>query len=315
MNPFARDINVQAFDALHDQPELWREAMHTLAAQHGGGPVQPMTSGTVLVALLGNDRVLKLYPPFLQDHFAFEEAALAHLHGRLSVPTPQCLATGSYAGWPYLLMSQLHGTPLTDLWPTLTEPQRCHVLQEVGALAAQVHALPLGNMARLAKPWPAFVQQQRSAVVARQQRTGLPAHLLAQVPAFVQGALPTSPDVMLTGEYTPMNLLVTRGETGWRLSGMYDFGDGMVGPREYDWLGPLCFLAAGNAARCAAFFRGVAQAADVSTNLNLSASLQQQLLRLLLLHRYSNLPAQIAMPGWQQCQRLEDLGAAIWPRA
>jgi hygromycin-B 7''-O-kinase len=311
LSPFTPDISVQAFDALHDQPQLWREAIHTLARQHGGGPVQQMTSGTVLVALLGSERVLKLYPPFLQDHFAFEEAALLHLRGhvqeRLRVPTPQLLASGRFEGWPYLLMTQLQGAPLTDCWPTLPELQRCQVLREIGALAAQVHALPLGVMATLAQPWPVFVQHQRSGAVARQHRTGLPPHLLAQVPDFVQGTLPTSPAVMLTGEYTPMNLLVHTTEHGCTLSGMFDFGDGLVGPREYDWLGPLCFLAAGSASRCAAFAAGA--------GFTLSAQLQQQLLRLLLLHRYSNLAAQIACPGWQQCQRLEDLGALIWPIA
>jgi hypothetical protein len=34
---------------------------------------------------------------------------------------------------------------------------------------------------------------------------------------------------------------------------------------------------------------------------------------MLLLHRYSNLPAQIAHPGWQQAATFEDLAASIWP--
>jgi aminoglycoside phosphotransferase (APT) family kinase protein len=50
---------------------------------------------------------------------------------------------------------------------------------------------------------------------------------------------------MLTGEFTPFNLLAE----GAQLSGMIDFGDGLVGPREYDWLGPLCFFVEGQATR------------------------------------------------------------------
>ncbi|MBK9682361.1 MAG: phosphotransferase, partial [Betaproteobacteria bacterium] len=60
------------------------------------------------------------------------------------------------------------------------------------------------------------------------------------------------PEVILTGEYTPFNLLYQ----GGKLSAMFDFGDGLVGPREYDWLGPMCFLAAGDASRLDAFFDG-----------------------------------------------------------
>jgi hypothetical protein len=44
----------------------------------------------VLVALLGRELVLKMYPPFLRDHFEFERAMLGHLQGRLSLPTPRC---------------------------------------------------------------------------------------------------------------------------------------------------------------------------------------------------------------------------------
>jgi hygromycin-B 7''-O-kinase len=58
---------------------------------------------------------------------------------------------------------------------------------------------------------------------------------------FLQGPVPEGPDVILTGEYTPFNLL----HQGGGLSALFDFGDGLVGPREYDWLGPMCFLAAG----------------------------------------------------------------------
>ncbi|MDP3611814.1 MAG: aminoglycoside 3'-phosphotransferase/choline kinase family protein, partial [Rubrivivax sp.] len=245
--------------------------------------------------------VIKLYPPFLRDHFAFEQAALAHLGGRLQVPTPELLASGERDGWPFLVMTQLAGEPLTAVWPTLDEGQKCKLLESLGSLAAQVHTLPLGDLRTLAQPWESFIQAQRQRCVQRQTRTGLPAHLLARLDTFLQGDLPTGPDVILTGEHTPMNLLAH----GGRLAGMFDFGDGLVGPAAYDWLGPLCFLTAGHADRCPAFFSGYGVQPD--------AAARQSLLRLLLLHRYSNLPAQIAMPQWQQAGSFEELAALIWP--
>ncbi len=36
-------------------------------------------------------------------------------------------------------------------------------------------------------------------------------------------------------------------------------------------------------------------------------------MRLLLLHRYSHLQAQVAVAGWQQAANLEALAAMIWP--
>ena len=294
-------ITASALDSLHDDLPAWRGPIERLAQGLGDGPVVQMASGTVLVALLGRTRVLKLYPPFLRDHFGFEQAALARLGGRLAVPTPQLLKAGELDGWPWLLMTQLAGEPLTAHWAGLPEGQKCALLASLGALAAQVHALPVADMAARAPAWPDFLAGQRARCRARQQRTGLPAHLLAQLDTFLAGPLPQGPDVILTGEYTPMNLLVQAGQ----LSGMFDFGDGLVGPREYDWLGPLAFLAAGHAGRCRAFFDGYGVLPDAADRL--------ALMRLLLLHRYSHLPAQIAHPGWQQAPSFEALVTLIWP--
>ena len=296
-----RDISVVDFDRLHDDPGAWRAVIESIARGHCSEPVVQMTEGTVLVALLGRTQVLKLYPPFLRDHFEFECAALARLGGRLPVRTPELLATGAHDGWPWLLMTQLAGEPLTTVWPGLPEAQKCALLSELGALAAQAHALPVGELSGHAPRWADFIATQRLLCAGRQQRTGLPPHLLHQLGEFLQGDLPQGPDVILTGEYTPMNLLAQQG----RLSGMFDFGDGLVGPREYDWLGPLCFLAASSGRRCAAFLAGYGATMD--------AAMRLALMRLLLLHRYSNLPAQIAVPDWQRSESFEELAAVVWP--
>ncbi|MFO1337291.1 MAG: phosphotransferase [Burkholderiaceae bacterium] len=304
--PLPERIDPRAFDELHDEPARWREVVASIAAEHSAAPMRPASEGTVLVGLVGDEIVVKLYPPFLRDHFVFEQAMLARLHGRLSVPTPRLLASGEREGWPYLVMTQLAGEPMTRAWPLLPEREKCRVLAAIGRLAAEVHALPVGSQAALAPEWPAFLSGQRARCWQRQQRTGLPAHLLDRVQAFVAGPVPEGPAVLLTGEYTPMNLLHGGAGAEAGLAGMYDFGDGLVGPREYDWLGPLSFLAAGHAARCDAFMDGYGAGAWRPQ--------RQALLRMLLLHRYSHLPVQLAScPGWDQAPSFEALAEAIWP--
>lgn len=298
-------IDWTAFDALQSDPERWREVIAAIAAPyalaHAPATVRPTTAGSVLVALVGQALVVKLYPPFLRDHFEFEREALSRLHGLLGVPTPRLVDAGQRDGWPYLVMTQLAGASLLDTWPTLDETHKCSALLAIGKLAAEVHALAPGSLCALAPDWPVFLENQRKHCLQRQQRTGLPAHLLAGLEAFIAGEVPAGPAVILTGEYTPMNLL--HGPGG--IAGMYDFGDGLVGPREYDWLGPLTFLASGSAPRCRAFFEGYGATPDAEQRLSL--------LRLLLLHRYSNLGAQIACPGWQQAPSFEALALLIWP--
>ena len=303
------DIGVAEFDALHDEPARWRGIVEAIAARYSAAPVTQPEDGTALVALVGRELVVKLYPPFLRDHCEFEAAVLQRLHGRLGVPTPALVDRFEHQGWPGHVMTQLPGTPLDRAWPGLDEPNRRALLAAIGRLAAEVHALPVQGIATLAPTWPDFIERQRAGCLRRQTRTGLPAHLLAQLEAFVAGPLPTGPDVILTGEYTPFNLLVAPTPSGaMALCGMFDFGDGLVGPAAYDWLGPLCFLAAGDRARREALMAGYGAAQEADW-----PALRVDLLRLLLLHRYSALKAQIACPGWQQAADFHALAALIWP--
>lgn len=293
-----------SFNPLHDDPAAWRAAIEALAQELGAPPgsVRQESEGSVLVARLGRERVLKIYPPFLRDHFEFEHAMLQLLHGRLRVPTPQLLQSGERDGWPFLLMTQMAGEPLTATWPRMSEAERCALLHELGVLAAAVHTLPVGAAAAAAAPrWPEFITTQRERCLQRQQRTGLPPHLLEQLARFIEGPLPEGPAVLLTGEYTPFNLFTL----GHRLSAMFDFGDGLVGPREYDWLGPQCFLVAGHRARSVAFMQGYGVPVDTA--------MSHALLRLLLLHRYSNLEVQVKAEGWREAASFEALAALMWP--
>lgn len=300
--PLPVNPGVEAFDALQEAPERWMDVVAALGARHSRAPAVAAGDGTVLVALLGQQQVIKVYPPFLRGHFAFERAMLEHLDGRLSLPTPRLLASDEHEGWPYLVMTQLAGTPLDRVWPELSQRERCAVLHDIGRLMAEVHALPMGPLPTLAPRWDDFLQAQGARCLARQQRTGLPAHLLAGLDTFLQGPVPAGPDVLLTGEYTPFNLM----HQGGALSAMFDFGDGLVGPREYDWLGPMCFLAAGDGSRLDALFDGY-------QGRPFDRRQREALLRLLLLHRYSHLKAQIALTGWQAAPDFTTLTQWIWP--
>lgn len=301
MTTFPRDIDPAGLDRLQEDPAAWQAPMEALVrAQGWQGPWRPAGEGTVLVALLGREQVLKCYPPFLCDHAAFERGLLARLDGRLSLPTPRLLASGEQAGWTWIRMSQLPGTLLLARWPLMDEAARLALLRRLGALVAELQALAPGEQAALAPDWPAFLARQRRACADRQRRTGLPAHLLAQLSDFLDGPLPDGPDRVLTGEFTPMNLLVDEADA---LAGLFDFGDGLIGPAAYDWLGPLCFLCAGQADRVRAFEAGLGQALPPP----------EPMLRLLLLHRYSHLPAQLAgLPGWAAAPDLAFLARQLF---
>jgi hygromycin-B 7''-O-kinase len=115
--------------------------------------------------------------------------------------------------------------------------------------------------------------------------------------------------VVLTGEYTPENLLMTRHAGAWRVSGLIDFGDVMIGFNEYDLLGPGTFLVSGDALRLRELLVGFGYGDP-----HPSSGLSQRLMRMLLLHRFSDLHSQVKIDGWQDRVRdLDELEALLWP--
>ena len=129
------DLGIADFDALQEDSERWIGVVAALGARYSSAPAVPAGEGTVLVALLGRELVLKLYPPFMRDHFAFECGMLGHLQGRLSLPTPRLVDSAEHAGWPYLVMTQLPGTTLDRVWPTVSLRQVC--MKSIAVLAKE----------------------------------------------------------------------------------------------------------------------------------------------------------------------------------
>lgn len=245
-------------DLLHDDYARWRPMAEGLATRHAlvGESVRALDAVTVILVLIGSRAVFKLYPPFLRDHYSFECAALrmlaAGIAPPLPIPVPRLLAVGAEQDWPWLLMTQLTGEVLAPHRNGLAKSDKCALLNAIGRLMAALHAQAFGRVRTLMPvavcqgDWAAFITGQRTACPARQQRTGLPTHLLDQLDGFIAGPVPMlAPEalVLLTGEYTPMNLLIDP-QSPSRLSGIFDFGDGLAGARKMDWLGPLVFFAA-----------------------------------------------------------------------
>jgi hygromycin-B 7''-O-kinase len=92
----------------------------------------------------------------------------------------------------------------------------------------------------------------------------------------------------------------------WHISGLIDFGDARVGFGEYDLLGPGTFLASGDPHRVHALWHGFGGAS--------TRGLGRRLMRMLLLHRHSDLRVQVSLAGWESRARdLDELEALLWP--
>ena len=307
--------NFKSYKAWRADTSQWLPVALDIAHGHGLSTASPhvFSTGTNLVIGLGDELILKLFPPFFREKFVSERGSLALLRGKLGVPIPEIVFEGERDGWPYLVMTRLSGILGSEAWPALPEDQKEIVLAEVGATIAEVQRVPVGELSLIEPRWDQFIAAQIAGCRARHTRLGLPQKfldglddLLREVPALIPL---DAPPVMLTGEYIPENFLLSREGGKSRLAGLFDFGDVMTGWGEYDLLGPSAFMAAGRPRRVRSLLEGYGYSAD-----ELDATFKRRLMALTLLHRVSDPVRHICIDGWQhKAGDLFELQDLIWP--
>lgn len=303
-------IDPAEFDArFRLTPEAWRPAVEEICRGHGIAVdgFEPFPVGSNLVAAVGAEHVIKVFPPFHRPQWESERRVLPRFAGAVSVPVPALLHQGERDdGYTYVVIERVAGEGLDLRWPALGPGARASLLEQIGELMAAAHALPVGDLADLPPPWEEFLPASIAGCAARHARLGAPGWVVRGVNAFVPAALEAldlrPPHVLLTGEYTPFNLLVEGPDDAPRLAAMIDLGDAMVGPAAYDLLGPAVFLAGGDAG----LLRPLVEGRGLFP-WPLDRPTRRGLLALLLTHRYASLDAQLHVPGWRAAGSLEAL--------
>jgi hygromycin-B 7''-O-kinase len=307
--------NIEAFRAWRANAAQCLPAALDIARHHGLPVADPhlFNTGTNLVVGLGRDLILKIFPPMLRSQFLSERLSLRLLQGRLSIPIPEIVVESERDGWPYLVITRLHGILGTAAWPALPEDAKECVLGQIGETIAEVQKVPVGELAAIEPRWDQFMRQQIAGCRARHMRLGLPPRYLDGFDELLGEAatlIPMdAPLVILTGEYIPENFLLSEDAGGWRLSGLIDFGDVMTGWGEYDLLGPSAFMTAGMPCRVQRLLQGFGY-----SKTDMTPALTRRLMALMLLHRASDPIRHICIEGWQQKARnLAELERLLWP--
>ncbi|PIT06473.1 phosphotransferase [Bradyrhizobium nitroreducens] len=308
--PHATDA--ESFRAFRSDPAQWLPIALDIARSHGLDVSAPhvFANGTNLVVGLGENLILKIFPPLLRAQFVSERGSLTQLKGRLHLPIPEIVAEGTRDGWPYLVITRLTGTLGSEVWPQLPEDQKERLLRQIGETIASVQRAPLGLLAAIEPRWDDFMRRQMQGCRARHTRLGLAPKFLAGLDDLLRDAqelIPMdAPPVILIGEYIPENFLLACRDDQWSLAGLFDFGDVLAGWRDYDLLGPSAFMAAGRPGRVKSLLEGFGYARP-------DFALKRRLMALMLLHRASDLNAHVCIDGWQdQANDLVELQDLIW---
>lgn len=222
--------------------------------------------GRNLVFALGEAFALKLVPPFWAHDAAREAEALRAVHGRLSVFTPELVASGRLGGeggWAYLVTHFVRGRQIGWAFGDLSEAERVTLARQQGALATEVRALSLSKEARshLAFDWSRLLAEQRAGLVQELTAKGAPKGLAETAEAYVDAAgdlsegVPASPyPVLLHGDLSCVNLVLDQG--GPKVVGLLDFSDAALGPADHEFISPVMHQFRGEERVLHAFWEG-----------------------------------------------------------
>ena len=248
-----------------------------------GVGLQRFAGGSVPVFAVGDEHVVKLFPPEERSFFDTERAVLTRIDGRLSVPTPRVIAAGERGQWLYVVMTRLSGCSLAEAWHEIEIRDRLQLVREVGAGLAALHATATDELALFAADWPRFMDAQRASCRDRQLAKGLGAPWVDAVDEFLARWTPSDDGarVLLHTEVMRQHVLVERREGAWRVSGLIDFEPAMVGAPEYELAAVGVFLTCAEPGLLRALLD--AYGAEVDEELPL------RVMAYALLHRYSNL--------------------------
>ncbi len=305
--------DADTYRVLHPRVDAWLPAAAAVAARHRlpAPGASDWLHGSELVFGAGPHAVLKISCPLYRQQHDAERRFLEAVTSAPGVGAPVLRATGEIEGWPYLVLSRVPGRPLKRAWPEVPEAHRERIAEDIGHRLALIHALPFRDLEDVYLPWAEFLPRQVANAVARHRRFGVPEGILERIPATIAAGGPHPrigvPAVPIHADLTDENVHLVRERGRWRVAGILDFGDAMVGDPEYDLMVPGVFVAAGNRALLRAIFRGAGRVADVH-----DAGLPRRLMAWMLLHRFGTITPWVGRGPGPARATLEDVTAALW---
>ena len=314
MNAFPLVATAADFDAIaRDEPKL-RPGVDAILEGNGlgGAHVVRFADGSLPVYAVGDELVLKLYPPVFLHERDTEAGVLGALEGRLPIPTPGLEAVGALDGWGYVLMRRLRGESLAVAWPRIAPDDRVRLCAALGEALASLHAIRGPALASLPpRDWSSFVREQCASSAERQRGRGLSASWVDQIDPFLESVVlePPAVPVLLHTEVMREHLLVERTNEGWSLSGLFDFEPAMRGAPEYELASVGVFVTAGDAGLLRSLLLAYGYREDA-----LDHALSRRLLAYALVHRYSHLRWYLErVPPPPETTTLDALAACWWP--
>ncbi len=307
------NLTYEQFQSINEDSSFWERKMIGIIQQENipEGSLTRFSYGSNIVYSYNGELVIKLYPSYFKDEFEREIEVLKNIENDITfVEIPKIHSVGAYEGWDYLIMSELEGSLLIDLWDQLTFEEKIECSTDLGKVIREFHSISNDSFKTIDVDWQSFIKNQYLTVVDKQIKANLPQKFLNTLEEYLEeSCINYHPTLrLLTGEYTPFNLLFNKDNDNWKLTGVIDFADCFLGDPEYDLLGPILFMFNGNKELTTSFLLSYGYRKE-----ELNDYLRKKLMTYTLLHRFSNIEYYISRnPEANNCDSFEDLSRQLF---
>lgn len=279
------------FEPLLREAHVWRPAIEAICLEHGlaSEPLEPFDTGSSVLWAIGQTHVIKLMPPFWARDCAIEIQVLNQLSFAAELPVPQLLGQGQLEGWPYFIMNRLPGRFCSEVWSELTAAQQTDIIRQLGQVLKALHQLPITDLNNITVAWPEFVQAQVEGFARQQMQYGVKAGIIDELEKLLWQQAPglrlQASQSLMHCEVMPEHLLLIEQSGQWKITGLIDFGDPMVGFHEYEFGAVCVFFAAQRPDLLREFLLAYGYRQS-----DLTFDLSQRLCAAALLHRFGTVP-------------------------
>lgn len=246
------------------------------------GPWEKIPLGANALFGLGEDVIVKLVPPNWRRQGDKEILVAPLLEGKLSLQTPKLIASGEIDNWVFVIFSRLQGTLLADIWPSLDIEQKRFIMMQTGQVLREIRNLSFDADIAIKVDWSVYIRDLIAGCMARHQRRKMPEALLAQVMPYIEatGDFSRAGDLrFIHMDIHPWNLIAKQEQGLWKLTGLLDFGDAIVGNNDrLELLTPMIFMAQGNPLLLQSLLEAYDEVDEIS-----SSTLQRQLTAYMLI--------------------------------
>jgi hygromycin-B 7''-O-kinase len=307
---------LEAYRAIYHRDDIWEPVIEAICRRYPylNQPCMRGPDGSHIVYFVGQAYVIKLFVPLFAQDFIAENLVARHLSGKIALEIPEIVAEGQIAGWNYLVMTRIFGTPLQFVWDDLLPDEQHAIASDVGRMITFLRTVPISGLDFLGSDWSQFLAAQIAGLTTHHQPVPeLTWDLQQEFPAFfdsLEGIIdqPFQP-VLLLADITREHTFVERCDRKWQVVGYLDFGDAMLGHPDYEMVAPGLEIAGGDPM----LLRSLLTAAGYPENTH-NQRISRRLLAYTLIHRYVDLAAVLSMvPQARNAASLDELAHLVWP--